>query len=136
MNEVCSKNCKDCKDDCDDCEDCKDDCEDCKDDCEDFIDSRVRKDVAIFLRDLADKLETGSLSSSDTAQISEFFMKFNFLKKIAVSSGEQSIPKETESGESEESDEEESDDILKFMSLGWYVYTHLIPRLHDSEEEN
>ncbi len=102
-------------------EDCEESVE--QEDLVDCIDSKVRHDVAIFLRDLADKLETNSLSESDSTQISEFFMKFNFLKHL-----------DTEVEESTESTGEEHDmngDILKFMSLGWYVYSHLIPRLKD-----
>lgn len=101
-------------------------------DCEesvDCIDSKVRHDVAIFLRDLADKLETNSLSESDSTQISEFFMKFNFLKHLDMENEE--VTEGTEGTDSAGEEHDMNTDILKFMSLGWYVYSHLIPRLKD-----
>lgn len=79
---------------------------------EDRVDAQVRKDVVNFLRDLANKLETDSLNPEETTQISEFFMKFQFV---------QSLFNDMEDGSSDQ-------DIMKFMSLGWYVYSHLIPR--------
>jgi hypothetical protein len=86
---------------------------------EDCVDAQVRKDVVVFLRDLADKLESNSLSPEATAQISEFFMKFNFVK--ALFSDMEDTPEST--------DESPEQDVLKFMSLGWYVYNHLLPRV-------
>ena len=68
---------------------------------------KTKENVVIFLRDLATKLENNELSDETALKITEFFMKFNFIDSMFAS--------------------EENADVLKFLSLGWYVYTHLIP---------
>lgn len=87
------------------------------------VDKKVRQDVVKFLRDLADKLEHDDLSPEACLRISEFFMKYNFINAIF------------DDTEDTNTSTDESD-ILKFMSLGWYVYTQLIPRAtQESQKE-
>lgn len=76
---------------------------------EDAIDKDVKKKVVTFLRELADKLEADQLSNDATLHISQFFMKFCFID--ALSKGD---------------DTPESEEMVKFLSLGWYIYNFLM----------
>ena len=58
-----------------------------------------------FLRELATSIETDSLDNYQLKYVSEFFMAWNFQKD----KGEYS-----------------SEELIKFLSLGWYIYTHLL----------
>jgi hypothetical protein len=81
----------------------------------DVIDEKVKEDVIKFLRELADKLENNDLTPEASLQISEFFMKFKFVNDAlnTIESLEESP---------------HSNDMMKFMSLGWYVYTQLLQK--------
>jgi len=65
----------------------------------------VKQELVPFLRDLANSLEENKLNNTQLLQISEFFMSFSFKKD----QGEYS-----------------SEELIKFLSLGWYIYTHLL----------
>ena len=65
----------------------------------------TKKELIPFLRDLANSLEENKLDNVQLLQISEFFMAFVFKKD----QGEYS-----------------SEELIKFLSLGWYIYTHLL----------
>ena len=67
-------------------------------------DKEIRKNIAVFLRDLANKLENDEVSEKSQQAISEFFMKFLFIDEIS---------------------KVEEDEMMKFLSLGWYVYTKI-----------
>ena len=69
---------------------------------------QARKNVATFLRGLADRLENSEMSEDSQKNISEFFMKFLFLAETL-----------------EKVDVDQNEDFLKFLSLGWYVYTQI-----------
>ena len=62
-----------------------------------------------FLKSLTKSLEKNELDDTKISRISEFFMSYNF---------------QDQTNEEEEFQDEE---LVKFLSLGWYVYTHLIP---------
>lgn len=87
------------------------------------IDDKVRKDVVKFLRDLATRLESDTLSPEASLQISEFYMKYNFINDLF------------ENIQTLETGKVSNNDILKFMSLGWYVYNHLLPHDKGVEEK-
>jgi hypothetical protein len=77
---------------------------------------KTKGEVVKFLRDLATKLENDELHDEVALQATEFFMKLNFM----------------ESCERSEGDSEEDSDVMKFLSLGWYIYTHIIPEANTS----
>jgi hypothetical protein len=77
---------------------------------------KTKGEVVKFLRDLATKLENDELHDEVALQATEFFMKLNFM----------------ESCERSEEDSEEDSDVMKFLSLGWYIYTHIIPEANTS----
>ena len=62
-----------------------------------------RKELVKFLRELSNSIENNDIEDEKLIDISKFFMEFKF--------GEQKY---------------EKDEILKYMSLGWYIYTYLI----------
>ena len=70
-----------------------------------------------FLRQLADELEHNSLLPCQTQRISEFYMAYQFQEQ-AIRDGDQS-------GQDSDSESINEADMLKFMSLGWYVYKML-----------
>ena len=65
----------------------------------------TKKELVPFLRNLANSLEENTLDNIQLLQISEFFMSFSFKKD----QGEYS-----------------SEELIKFLSLGWYIYTNLL----------
>jgi hypothetical protein len=88
----------------------------------DFVDDHVRSDIVTFLRGLADSLEKKTLDSTVEKQVSEFFLRFNFGASLF------------DNLESTEDNENVTDnELVKFLSLGWYVYTQMVPRPDDHE---
>jgi len=76
-----------------------------------------------FLRNLADSVEQSRLRPAQLQRIGEFFMAYQFQEQAA--SGDQGSPDFSQ------------DDLLKFLSLGWYVYQILLRQetLPDLEED-
>jgi hypothetical protein len=62
--------------------------------------------MVIFLRGLADSIENKSLDVKKLQQVGEFFMSFLFQEQL------------------EKPDNEEKE-FLKFLVLGWWIYTHI-----------
>ena len=85
------------------------------------IEQKVKDDIAGFLRDLADKMEKNSLPPVAVRQISELFMKFHFFNSLLDNIDENT----------DENVNDESEEMVKFLSLGWYVYKHLLPLKED-----
>lgn len=79
----------------------------------DHIDRLIQLNIVKFLRELADKLENNDLGEDAKKHITEFFMRFNFVSKLF---------------EKIDPDNPSEDEVLKFLSLGWYVYTQLIEK--------
>lgn len=69
-----------------------------------------------FLRDLADSLEKKELSNNKIKLISELYISYNF---------EEELDRQNTSNTKKDFEEE---DLVKFISLGYYVYTHLIEK--------
>lgn len=67
-----------------------------------------------FLRDLADSIEKNKLSPEKLRCISDFFMSYKLL--------------ETEDVKNVNTDEDDFDsmDVIKFITLGWYIYKILL----------
>jgi hypothetical protein len=67
-----------------------------------------------FLRNLADSIDNKSLSARQLHSIGEFYMSYQFQKE-AAQSGDTEAPTIDFSKK----------DMLKFLVLGWWVYSHL-----------
>jgi hypothetical protein len=76
-----------------------------------------------FLRELADSLESKKLEKDQLKCIGEFFMSYKFYEK-------RNGWKEEE--EDEDEDEEEFD-VVKFITMGWWIYTQI---LKDEKADN
>ena len=63
-----------------------------------------------FLKELAVSIETKQLSQDQLQCISEFYMSYKFREKINRNVKE------------EEDEEFEDMDIIKFITMGWYMY--------------
>lgn len=76
-------------------------------------------EIVKFLRDVADELEQGGLDDDEKKNVSESYLKYRFIVDL--------FKKLNESGEEsgEDSSLEEEEDILKFLSMGWYIYTQI-----------
>ena len=69
-----------------------------------------------FLRDLADAIETQKLAPQQIESIGDFFMSYQFQQQ-AIKDGDNSSPTTPQFSQQE---------LVKFMSLGWYVYQVLL----------
>ena len=75
------------------------------------MDESDRK-LAPFLRNLADSLEHGSLTSSEKQRIGEFYMSYLFKDQI-------------EKDVRGDSDELSPEDFVRFVTIGWYIYKNI-----------
>lgn len=74
-----------------------------------------------FLRNLADSIERKQLLPKQLEQIGDFFMTYNFQQQV------EDIENDDDNDEDNDiSDAFDREEIMKFFSLGWYVYTHLL----------
>jgi hypothetical protein len=70
-----------------------------------------------FLRKLADAIENRELCQPQLQSIGEFFMSYQFQEQ-ALKDGEDTIVKDEYNFSQKE--------LIKFVSLGWYVYQVLL----------
>jgi hypothetical protein len=68
------------------------------------------KILSPFLRKLADDLDNGKLSAEQKQKLGEFYMSWLL----------------QQSEENPEEDNDEDYDALKFLTMGWYVYTQIL----------
>lgn len=73
--------------------------------------------IISFLRELANSLENNSLSLEKQQKISEFFMSYEITENINLSSTEYNTK-----------------DILKFCTMGWYIYFILNQKITSDEK--
>ena len=71
--------------------------------------SKVDLQLVPFLRNLADSIEKKELLPDQLQKIGEFYMSY---EKEIYDSGDNST--------------EDSMDVVKFLTLGWYMYTHIL----------
>lgn len=64
-----------------------------------------------FLRELADRIEHGNISSSKITSISQFYLKYQMEDNM------ERLPLNTSM----------EDNYPEYLTLGWYVYNHLLP---------
>ena len=77
--------------------------------------SETNERLIPFLRNLADSIENGNIMPKELQRIGEFFMAYQFQKQA---------DKDTNQNESSEMFTKE--ELIKFVSLGWYVYQILL----------
>lgn len=71
--------------------------------------------LIMFLRNLADSVEQKVLKKQQLQSIQEFFMSYQFQEQASKDLDNSSI--NTEFSEKE---------LIKFISLGWYIYQRLL----------
>lgn len=76
-----------------------------------------------FLRTLANDMEESKLSNKQIQRVGEFYMTYEFQEQAYRDGQEDDIASDTD-----------EQDIVKFVSLGWYVYNRLLKGLRESEE--
>ena len=64
-----------------------------------------KEKLIIFLRDLAINIEQNKLNNDKLANVSKFYMSWKF---------------------KEDEGEYCKEELLKYLSLGWYIYNHLL----------
>lgn len=62
--------------------------------------------MALFLRTLALDLESSKLSPEDLKKIFDFYIQYRFEKDL--------------------SSEKDDKELIKFLTLGWYIYNNLL----------
>ena len=67
-----------------------------------------------FLRNLANDIENNNIEHENLLKTSQFMMNFQFQNQ-----------------QDEQSDDYSRDDMIKFLSLGWYIYTQLLNQDED-----
>ena len=72
---------------------------------ENIIKMDNRKELVKFLRELSNSIENNDIEDKKLLEISKFFMKFKF-----------------------DDGEYERDEMVKYMSLGWYIYTYILKK--------
>jgi len=70
-----------------------------------------------FLRELAKKAENGSLTDKEHQELGEFYMSWLFSRQAE---------KDIKRHKKKDRKINPKDDIMKFLCLGWYVYTKLL----------
>ena len=80
--------------------------------------SKSNLQLVSFLRNLADSIEKEELLPEQVQKIGEFYMSY---EKEIYDSGDNST--------------EDSMDVVKFLTLGWYMYTHLLKNENRNEAE-
>jgi hypothetical protein len=80
--------------------------------------SKSNLQLVSFLRNLADSIEKEELLPEQVQKIGEFYMSY---EKEIYDSGDNST--------------EDSMDVVKFLTLGWYMYTHLLKNENTNEAE-
>lgn len=77
-----------------------------------------------FLRELADSIESKKLQQEQLKCIGEFYMNYKMSEEIFDNS--------------ESTDENDYDemDIVKFLTMGWYIYTQLINKDSSNPTDN
>lgn len=74
-----------------------------------------------FLRELANSIEANQLSPNKLKHIGEFYMNYTMQEEL-----------------SEEKNDENFDDmdIIRFLTLGWWIYTHILKNNNEEEDNN
>lgn len=75
---------------------------------------KVNLQIVNFLRSLADDFENDQLDIHQQKLVSDFYMKYQFEQSSSL--------------QSESADKSSPQDMMRFLSLGWYIYTQLIPK--------
>lgn len=81
-----------------------------------------------FLRTLADRIENKQLNDRQLRYIGEFFMSYLFNDQVEIDNANAVGSKD------EESSEMSDKDFKKFLVLGWWIYSQVIPRVIDEAE--
>jgi hypothetical protein len=84
------------------------------------------KKLAPFLRELALSIESEELEKDQLKCVGEFFMSYKFYEK-----------RNGWKKEEEEEDEEEFEemDVVKFITMGWWIYSQILKDENDRKEE-
>lgn len=75
-----------------------------------------------FLRTLAERIEQKQLGNEQLRRVGEFFMSYLFEEQVELDN----------KGYEESVDVDK--DFKKFLVLGWYAYSHIIPQVLDNIE--
>jgi hypothetical protein len=87
------------------------------------IDNENKKELNLFLNELTDSIKNDALSAEQLQHISEFYISYKLSQNI------------TKSTISKESDDIEDIDVIKFITLGWYIYTFLLNQEQKEKKE-
>ena len=79
-----------------------------------------KEEIILFLRNLADSIENNTLQSEQLEKVGEFFMSYKMT---------QNENKNTE-------EEFDTMDVIKFITMGWYIYSILLDKDKTPIEES
>jgi hypothetical protein len=81
------------------------------------------EDIANFLSDLSKNVQNNKLDAKQLQLVGEFYLNYLFNEDIRIEENEEINTKNESDNDSECVDQNE---LVKFLSLGWYMYTFLI----------
>jgi len=87
----------------------------------DSINYTTNEDLTTFLRQLATDIEQSAILDYQLQSIGEFYMSHTLKNEIYE------INKNDELDNKEHTDDEfDPDEVMKFVTLGWWIYTHIL----------
>jgi hypothetical protein len=86
-------------------------------------------DLSLFLRNIADMLDSNKLNNKELKLIGEFYMSYKFQNTVI------------DKLDNEDLKDLEESDFIKFLILGWYIYCVILKdenylKLQDQIKEN
>jgi len=83
-----------------------------------------RADISVFLERLIDQYKNRQLTEDQERRITEFYVKECYLKEsnVSVSSNDANVSNDSVSSN------EANDNSFKYLTMGWYIYEHLIKK--------
>ena len=103
----------------------------------------INNKLVNFLRNLVLSIENNNISKEKLHSVGEFYMSYKMLEYYENNRDENADNNEKEESNSEEKEESNSDensfeesDVIKFITLGWYIYKCILNKKNISESLN
>lgn len=103
----------------------------------------INNKLVNFLRNLVLSIENNNISKQKLHSVGEFYMSYKMLEYYENNRDENADNNEKEESNSEEKEESNSDensfeesDVIKFITLGWYIYKCILNKKNISESLN
>ena len=103
----------------------------------------INNKLVNFLRNLVLSIENNNISKEKLHSVGEFYMSYKMLEYYENNRDEIADNNENEESNSQENEESnscensfEDSDVIKFITLGWYIYKCILNKKNISESLN